>query len=289
MICSNCQHKIDGRIQFCDNCGAEISREAFSFDEGNYVPKYLIDFTKTSTIDVQIRAHFFKTLEKVVEEEIGVNEYRKYFDQFYKSNFYKNFDLRTAQLVEELTLVHSGKDHFAYQKSDRVLALEFAAFIDHFLVLHCKKLHGINLPETLLKYAKTILKEVNLQQMILDYLDFEEEVEKVYTNLMLIPPAKIKNAVESFVFAGTQEKIFFICDQTVFGSCKEGFAMTESSLYWKSHFNPPQEVAYRDLKEIKKDAEWININGQFFNVNKSINLKMLKLLKRIKRLYQEAS
>ena len=289
MICSNCQHKIDGKNQFCDNCGAEIRREAFSFGEGNYVPKYLIDFTKTSTIDVQIRAHFFKTLEMVVEEDIGVNEYRKYFDQFYKSNFYKNFDLRTAQLAEELVIRHSSTDQSVTQKIDQILSFEFFAFIDHFLVLHCKKLHGISLPETLLKYAKTTLREVNLQQMILDYLDFGEEVEKVYTNLMLIPPAKIKNAVESFVFASTKDKIFFICDQTVFGSCKEGFAMTESSLYWKSHFNPPQEVAYRDLKEIKKDAEWINVNGQFFNVNKSINLKMLKLLKRIKRLYEEAS
>ncbi|MFT7605446.1 MAG: hypothetical protein ACI8VT_003040 [Saprospiraceae bacterium] len=285
MICSNCQHKIESSDRFCNNCGAQVGLTVVS--DSGYAPKYSIDFKENPTIDSQIRAHFFKTLETVIEEEIGANEYRKYFDQFYKSEFYKNFDLRTVQLAEEINTIHSGSDQYANQKIDQILVLEFAAFIDHFLIMYCQKLHGMALPEAMLQYTKTTRAAVNLRQMLLDYMDFEKEQEKVYTDLLSIPPAKIKNAIQSFVFAQAQEKIFFICDQTVFGSCKEGFAMTDSTLYWKSHFNPAQSVAYHDLKEIKRDAEWININGLFFNVNKSVNFKMLKLLKKLRYLYAD--
>ena len=50
------------------------------------------------------------------------------------------------------------------------------------------------------------------------------------------------------------------------------------------HFNEAQSVRYTELKEVRKEAEWIKINDQFFNVNKQMNIKMMKLLHKIMRI-----
>lgn len=278
MICSNCQHKILEEAAFCAKCGTRVQESGSEQSAARYP-------LKEETIDgltTEIRALFFKDLEAIVDEEIGRNKYRVYFDQFYKSGFYKNFDLRVKQLAEEISGFQTM--HNTQVKIDQLLMETFQGFIDHFIVLHCKELHQINLPEALLKYSTATRETIDLRQMTLDYMDFNNENDKVYTDLISIPEVKIKNAVQSFLFAKPEETIFFICDQTVFGSCKEGFSMTNQALHWKSHFNAPQSVYYDDLKEIKREAEWLNINGLFFNVNKTLNFKMMKLLKKLRSL-----
>lgn len=284
MICSNCKHSIEEGSKFCNHCGAKIEEIPVSFEAET--AKYAIDFRETLTLSKQIRSLFFKELEVVVKEEISPNQkvYRAYFDQFYKSDFYKEFDLRTEQLAEEIYSIHSGSSDNKQAQIDALLHQNYFGFIDHFLVRYCEPLHKVKLPEASLKYTNVKLDKLNKREMILDYLDFENEPDKVYTDFFKIPTNKVKNAVESFLFAQNQEKIYFICDQTIFGSCREGFAMTEQALHWKSHFNPPQSVFYDELNEIKIEAEWISINGLFFNVHKSINLKMLRLLKKLKSL-----
>ncbi len=283
MVCSNCKHSIETGDQFCGNCGTKVLLQDTSSEV--YVPKYKLDFREALSLSSQIRALFFKDLEFVVETEIGPNQYRKYFDQFYKSDFYKDFDIRTKQLAEEAYSIHSGPSQRVGQEVDQLLSQNFHGFIEHFMILHCNGLQKIKMPEAILKYTNATLDTVNLRQMVLDYLDFNNEQDKVYTDILSLPPMKVKNAIKSFLYTQSQEKIFFICDQTIFGSCREGFAMTEQALHWKSHFNPPHSVFYEDLGSIKKEAEWININGLFFNVNKSVNYKMMKLLKKIKSMH----
>ena len=122
--------------------------------------------------------------------------------------------------------------------------------------------------------------------MIPDYLALDLEGEKVYTDFLKMPLDKLKNASKSFLFPEKDEKILFICDQSILGSCKEGFAMTEKALYWKAHLEKARAVDYRLLDEIKRTKEWISINGDFFNVSPSINLKMMKLLKKLRNGYK---
>lgn len=282
MICINCKHDLEEDAQFCKHCGAKVLVEEPK--EKEYQVRYPLDYREALTLGAQIRALFFKELEKVVSLEFGENEYRKYFDHFYKSEFYKSFDIRTQQLAEEAYTIHSKAGKLVNQEVDELLEHNFHGFIDHFIVMYCKGLHGINIPEAVLKYTNITKDEINLRQMILDFMGFDTEPDQVYTDLITIPQTKVKNAIQSFIFSESQEKIFFICDQTVFGSCKEGFAMTEKALYWKSHFNPAHAVSFDHLKDIKKEAEWISINGLFFNVNKSLNYKMMKLLKKLKDL-----
>ena len=287
MTCTNCKHVLETDAQFCKHCGTKVLIVETPKEE--YQAKYPLDYREALTLGTQVRALFFKELEKVITLEFGENEYRKYFDHFYKSEFYKSFDIRTRQLAEEAYSIHSGPSKQVNQEVDRLLAPNFHGFIDHFLVLHCRNLHGIVIPEAVLKYTNVKKGEVDLRQMILDYMGFEDEPDKVYTDLISIPPMKVKNAIQSFLFTQSQEKIFFICDQTVFGSCREGFAMTEQALHWKSHFNPAHSVFFDDLKEIKREAEWISVNGLFFNVSKSLNYKVMRLLKKLKELHTDKS
>ena len=63
--------------------------------------------------------------------------------------------------------------------------------------------------------------------------------------------------------------------------------MTERAIYWRAHLEKARQVPYSNLRTIDRKKDWITINDHFFNVKESINLKMLKLLKKIKRLKLE--
>ncbi|MBK9014898.1 MAG: hypothetical protein IPM82_12930 [Saprospiraceae bacterium] len=50
-------------------------------------------------------------------------------------------------------------------------------------------------------------------------------------------------------------------------------------------FEKKQRVYYKNLEEIKRQEDWITINGIFFNGSKTLNLKLLRLLKKLRELY----
>ncbi|NUO03787.1 MAG: hypothetical protein HUU01_24500, partial [Saprospiraceae bacterium] len=79
----------------------------------------------------------------------------------------------------------------------------------------------------------------------------------------------------------TGERIFFICDLSLLGNCKEGFALTEKALYWKSPLEKPRREALDQLFNLHRKENWITINDHFFNANPSLNIKLLKLLRGI--------
>ena len=77
-----------------------------------------------------------------------------------------------------------------------------------------------------------------------------------------MPVAKIRNASQNFLFPSRDEPILVICDQTVFGSCREGFAFTTKALYWKAHFNKAQKVYFKELYENNRQ---IQVHTSFWN------------------------
>ncbi|MEL7020874.1 MAG: hypothetical protein AAGK47_04660, partial [Bacteroidota bacterium] len=158
--------------------------------------------------------------------------------------------------------------------------------LDYFIIYYGQSLNTFPLPEAILKYQYAQLGQVDLLQMVLDYLDFSRESETVYTDLLSIPLDKLRNAGQSFLFPAPDERILFICDQTLFGSFKLGFAMTENALYWKAQFQKAYAIQYQNLLTIERQQDWLHINGQFFNVNPAINLKMMRLLKKLKLLHR---
>ena len=57
--------------------------------------------------------------------------------------------------------------------------------------------------------------------------------------------------------------------------------MTDRSLYWRSPFQKGKSINYQSIQGLKQEKNWIMINDQFFNINPTLNLKLLKLLKKI--------
>lgn len=243
-------------------------------------------FEESRLEDIQkfIFEKFTLAFKERIEAEHNPNAYTDYLKHFNDSDFKKGFDYRIKQLSEQ---IQKRRESGQQKGEDAILQKAFDESLDYFIIHYCKELNEIDLPEAILKHQNTNLNDIDLAQMILDYLDFENEDEAVYLDFIIMPIQKLKNASKSFLFPEHQEKILFICDQSVLGSCKEGVAMTEKGLYWKALFEKPNKVLYQDLKEIKRQEDWITINGNFFNVNQSLNLKLLKLLKKLKSLMND--
>ncbi|MEL6922838.1 MAG: hypothetical protein AAFO94_02240 [Bacteroidota bacterium] len=250
-----------------------------------YQPRYPLDFSKTSTLGKRIMGHFIEALRTRVAEEQRKERYGEYLQHFYDSGYDKKLLTRAEQLAEEVYTIHSKQEPQHLRQIDIFLHHNFNSLLDHFIIRHCKHLNAFHLPEAILRYDEVRQGEFELEKMIWDFLHFEQEEEEVFTDFLAMPVNKIKHASMSFLFPEKDEKILLICDQTVFGSCKEGFAMTDRALYWKAHFEKAKKVSYRELEAIQREKDWITINGNFFNVNPSLNIKMLKLLRKLRAVY----
>ena len=58
--------------------------------------------------------------------------------------------------------------------------------------------------------------------------------------------------------------------------------MTSAGLYWRAPFDRPRRVLYNDIATVKKEKEWLTLNGHFFTANPTLNLKLCKLLKKLR-------
>lgn len=139
-----------------------------------------------------------------------------------------------------------------------------------------------------MKYERAVRGNVDLKQLIFDYLDLASEKERVYTDFVKMPFNTLQNAAKSFVFAAKDEFIFLISDSTFLGSGKEGFAMTEFGLYWKAPLEKPQKIYFHQIARLEKHKTWLKVNNRFFNVNPSLNTKMLFLLEKLKNIYSDS-
>lgn len=59
--------------------------------------------------------------------------------------------------------------------------------------------------------------------------------------------------------------------------------MTDRRLYWRAPLSRAHCVAYKELNDLHFEREWLTINGYFFTANPSLNLKLYKLLKKLRR------
>ena len=267
----------------CSHCGYLFN---FKKKSPKYRAKYPLDFRESHTLSSQIQAHFLKAFKDRISLEHKESQWAEY-QQCYETSVVKDsFAIRSQQIAEECYTIHTQQSATINMEIDALLEDSFEATLDHFIILYCRHLNEIDLPEAILQYGIANLGNVDIPQMILDYLDLENEPENYYTDFIQMPIAKLKNASESFLFPQRDEKIILICDQTVLGSCKEGFAFTDIGLFWKAHFNEAQQIYFSELKHILREKEWITINNLFFNVSPSVNLKMMKLLKRLKNFYR---
>jgi hypothetical protein len=275
--CPNCGTENDLQAPACANCGLIFKPKTTQPPPKEQLHD-LFEESKTESLEQNIADRFSLAFERRLKEEHHPSLHGAYIDRFYKSDFRSSVDFRIQQLTEQAQRIPAGENRFAFA------APAFEELLDYFIVRYCDDLNETYYPEKILKYQGRTAENLNLGEMILDYLDFHNEDETVYTNFVTMPANKLKNAAQNFLFPQKGETIYFICDLSTFGACKDGFAMTKDCLYWKMPFEKKQRVYYKNLEEIKRQEDWIVINGIFFNASKSLNLKLLRLLKKLREI-----
>ncbi len=290
-FCHRCGDKVVERTKPCPACKGENPFSSvychdcgFHFEGGHsgaYTPKYNIDFQQENLTE-QVQALFFASLRARVEQEHELSRYSEFVERFYHSKFKEIYLVRSGQIARETAIHHKRFGDDGLPEIDQKLGQSFEGLLDYFIIQFCPDLHNFVLPTSILKHELAKPGKSDLRTLIADYLDLEQEHEMVYANFVTMPENYLVNACKSFLFAQRKEKVFFILDLSIKGNCKEGFAMTDKGIYWKMPFERAQTVSYSDLSQIKKEKEWLLINGNFFTANARLNLKVCKLLKKLK-------
>jgi hypothetical protein len=268
----------------CNNCGTVLPEEAkFCFNCGTQVIKVKAKQNEPQILDVkgdvvqQFNELFFKGLEKILKEEQDNELFQVYSERVYQCGFRDIIQRRAEGLSAKV-----NQSVFSTVKLNKTVKDLLSELLDFFIIRYCGDLNVVPMPEAILKYHEKGIHFAELFQMALDYLHFDSEDEPVYTDFLKMPVDKLKNAGKSFLFPEPKEKILFICDLSLLGSCREGFSMTEKAVYWKVPMQKARKVLYSELKELKRTEDWVTINGHFFNVNPVLNIRLLKLLKKLK-------
>ncbi len=284
--CGQCLQENLEDAQYCANCGSAIGDIPMEYqaEDSLYDPKYPLDYRNVKDLGGTIRQYFVVELDKRIQSTHNPAHKEDYLNHLMRSDFQEVFTLRTNQLAEEAYTVHSKQQPNVNQAVDKILSNSFEGLLDFFFIKYCQDINEVPLPEAALKYEGAKFEDANLFQLVKDYLRPEEEEIDSYTDFLKMPLQKLQNAGRYYLFPDKDEKILIICDQTVFGSCKEGFALTEAALYWKAHFQSAQKVYYKELEEIKNNGDHILINDLFFNAGPQLNMKMMYLLNRLKRM-----
>lgn len=309
-LCPNCAIELIPGAKFCHRCGDTIQEKTkacpvcahqnplasvfchhcrFHFEAKRtapppptaYEPAFPLDFTQPDLTD-QIKKLFFSSLRERVYTEFDGQHYSEYVDRFYHSRFKDVYVVRTEQIADEAREHWRRFGQEGIADLDRRIETAFEGLLDYFVIQYCPDLHGMALPEAILRYERLHPKQTDLWEMIRDFLDFDREEEVFYFNFVTMPAAFLANACKQFLFAGRKERVFFICDLSLRGHCKEGFAMTDRGVYWRMPFDKSRQVLYSDLRDLQKTKDHLLINGLFFSANPSLNLKLFKLLKKLR-------
>lgn len=276
--CPQCGTSLPDEARYCWYCGVP-QLAALGREKGKALDWSL-------PLEPQLRQWFRQALHERISEEQHPDDLPRYARRLEEYGFLATVDRRLEQLAFDIQQrgSSSGPDQVMAEK----LAFPvFEELLDFFIIHHCKEINRIPLPEAILKYPYRLPDSVDLYAMILDFLDLAREEEDIFLDaqFLAMPTEKLRNAGKSFLFPGKEERIFLIGDQSLFGSCREGFAFTDRALYWRAHLQRPQRVVYTELSVIRRERNWLTINDAFFNVNPTLNVKILKLLRRLKHWY----
>ncbi|MFN7830395.1 MAG: zinc ribbon domain-containing protein [Bacteroidota bacterium] len=280
--CPVCTHKGPVSSVFCHHCGYHFEGQRHKCESSLFEPRYSINFKGSASLTEQVKALFFKQLRKRVEEEHDPRKYADYVERFYQSRFREIYELRSQQIADDIGRFWLQFGSEGLPEIDIRLETAFEGLLDYLIIQFCTDLNGVLLPSAILNYEKVNPGRTDLWKMIRDFMDFEFEDEAFYFDFIGMRSDLLANACRSFLAADAKERVYFICDLSLRGNCKEGFAMTNKALYWKSVLDKPRMVSYSDLENVRVEKEWITVNGHFFNANRSLNLKMCKLLKKLK-------
>ena len=265
----------------------ETAVEEYDNDELSaiYTAKYPLDFAEAVRIPVQLRTFFLKTVRELLDNTGRFDLFDEYVDKFYETDFLDHFDEEAKELAEQCYLLQADQSPNAARLVDRYLTESFEKLMNDFNLKSGSELSNTD-PTTFdlepIEDGETSVAHQEIGDLIFDQLKLTEESEKWYSDLDNMPQSKLRNAFDSFLKVDISERVFLICDQTIFGSCREGFALTDRAIYWKAHFNTPQKIHYSDISSVELSKDWLIINGKFFNASPAINVKMMHLLNKLR-------
>jgi len=273
--CHQCGTPLPAPARFCIDCGAPQFQ---ALDAGD---AHELDLE--AALEPQLTRRFFAALRRRIDEEQAGADLSPYIRRLQEHGFIDTVQRRAAQLAEEIrsSVARHGADR---ARIEGIVEPSFEELLDFFIIHQCRDINVLPLPEAILRYGTVPPADPSLSAVVLDYLDLEREEEDIYpaSTFLDMPPDLLRNAGRHFLFPEKEERIFLICDQSLFGTCREGFAFTDRALYWKANLQKARKVAYAGIGEVVKAREWITINGHFFHVNPVLDVKVLKLMRRLR-------
>jgi ribosomal protein L40E len=282
--CPKCLEQNPTAAVFCHHCGHNYEGSKKSKPKTAFAPDYLLDFEREDNLKEQLRNWFFKDLRTRVQEEGVPTRHSDYVERTYSTRFREVLEYRLEQMARGVLMQWEEGGETVLPKIDGRLNRAFEGLLDYFFIHFCRDLGVIKLPEAMLKYENARLGKIDIGTMVADFLEFSNEVETVFTDFITMPVQKLQNTCTAYLHADRREKLFFICDLSLSGNCKEGFAMSDKGIYWKPQFSSAHQVHFGGLKELKYTREYLTINSHFFNANPSLNLKLYKLLKKLREM-----
>ncbi|WP_273447573.1 GNAT family N-acetyltransferase [Neolewinella agarilytica] len=270
-----------------DNPGADTS--AFTAKHEPTEPDPVPVETTTSASDkklkktvtpAELKQAFRNHLQDRILAYFGERKLKKYLSLLEENTAFQQ--VRDGSLTNLATWLNERQPSRATRNRRRDVLADLA---EYFIVETAAELSNHVLPQRLLRYQSIDWDTVDLFRLVMDYLDFDSESEQVYTDFVAMPTRALKNASRSFLRAAKDERIFFICDQSLISSAKNGFAITDSGIYWKNVLQPAGAATFTTLKETRLDQGHVIIDGQFFDAGNRLNLKVAVLLDKLRRMH----
>jgi hypothetical protein len=281
--CPSCQKMNPADSTFCYGCGHPM--QSLELLPPQYLTlKSRYAFQHPDQLEDNVKNLFFEELKRYAAW-IAPEKVDDYLRLFYTQNFTQTVDLRAKQLAEEFSDLYKSLATPSVFRLERGLESAVSSLALYHIVYNCRDINPLHIPEKILRYEKALRGNVDARQMIFDFLAFETEKERVYTDFIKMPQETMQNVSKNFLFAAKGEFIYFISDQGTFSTGKVGFAMTEFAIYWKTSMEKPQKVYFHHLARLEKQKDWIKINNRFFNINPTLNVKLLLLLDKLKNIY----
>lgn len=228
----------------------------------------------------ELRLAFREHFQERVIAYFGVLKLKKYYTALEENNNFQQ--LRDGSLTNLLNWINGGER--TYASVARRINDTMADLTEYFIVEVAGELSSSVLPQRLLRHQSVNWDTVDLFKLVMDYLDFEAETERVYTDFVSMPARALRNATNAFLCAGKDERIFFICDQSLISQAKNGFAVTDAGMYWKNVLQPAGSALFSTMESVSLGQGHLEIDGQFFNAGARLNLKMAVLLDKLRRI-----
>ncbi|MEM6879399.1 MAG: GNAT family N-acetyltransferase [Bacteroidota bacterium] len=305
--CTNCGAALPKNAKFCPQCGhpvelnqvednssVEAEKKLDSAEEQEHASELPLtgavfdseDFDQAGNIDwsgtlmTDFRSFFKNQFRSRITDYFGEEAVEVYENARRQSDFQQTVSTQLAALADWVRTSRTLPTWKNMQGYRRLLTVT-EALIEFFLVEGAKHIHGGIWPQRLLRHQAQTWDNADLFALVMDYLDFDSESETVYTDFVRMPAKVLRNVTSRFLQAARDERVLFVCDQSLLGTGKDGYAMTDVAIYWRPVLQGRQRLLYQEIETLTNHKDHLRINGLYLDAGASLNIKIALLLRRL--------